>query len=135
MSDKPVVTDGVIDFDLNAVESFRYTPMQQGIKTITVKRENTGYWVGYRKSRVKLHRRYIGVIENVTIHKLEEIAVDIDKEEQQLLVDSPKVTTQEKYVTNSVTSYATSEEVNQLRNEVTALRSEVKQALVKLQAR
>jgi hypothetical protein len=135
MNNKPTVTDGVIDFNLNEVESFRYTPIQQGIKTITVKKENTGFWVGYRRSKAKLHRRYIGVVENVTIEKLEEIAVDIDNEEQQLLADTPKSTPKEKYVTNSVTSYATSEEVNQLRDELTALRSEVKEALVKLQAR
>lgn len=135
MNNKPTVSGGVIDFNLNEVESFRYTPVQQGIKTITVKKENTGYWVAYRKSKAKLHRRYIGVVENVTIDKLEEIAVDIDNEETQLLADTPKSTPKEKYVTNSVTEYATSEEVNQLRDELTALRSEVKEALVKLQAR
>lgn len=135
MESKPTVAGGVIDFNLNEVESFRYTPMQQGLKTFTVKKENSGYWVAYRKSKVKLHRRYIGLVGNVTTDKLEEIAKDIDNEELQLLTNTPKVTSKEQYVTNSVTDYATSEEVSQLRSEVTALRSEVKQALVKLQAR
>ncbi|MCJ8281989.1 MAG: hypothetical protein MJK14_19625 [Rivularia sp. ALOHA_DT_140] len=135
MSNKPVVSGGVIHLELHKVESFRYEPVQQGIKTITVKKENTGYWVAYRKSKAKLHRRYIGVVENVTIEKLEELAQDIDNEANQLLSDTPKPAPKEKYVTESVTSYATSEEVNQLRDELTALRSEVKEALVKLQAR
>lgn len=135
MESKPAVTGGVINIDLNEVDSFRYTPVQKGIKTVTVKKENSGYWVAYRKSKAKLHRRYIGVVENVTIDKLEEIAEDIDREEQQLLADTPKPAPKEKYVTDSVTSYATSEEVKQLRDELTALRLEVKEALGKLQAR
>ncbi|MEL6500582.1 MAG: hypothetical protein AAFY76_16975 [Cyanobacteria bacterium J06649_11] len=135
MNSKPTVSGGVIDFDLTEVESFRYTPVQQGIKTITVKKEATGYWVAYRKSKAKLHRRYIGVVENVTVEKLEGLAQDIDNEEKQLLSDTSKPVPKEKSVTNSVTEYATSEEVNQLRDELTALRSEVKEALVKLQAR
>lgn len=132
METKPTVAGGVINFDLNEVDSFRYTPVQQGIKTITVKKENSGYWVAYRKSKVKLHRRYIGVTDNVKVDKLEELAQDIDREEKQLLANTPKAASKEKYLTNSVTQYATSEEVNQLRDELTALRNEVKQALVKL---
>lgn len=135
MNNKPVVTGGVIDFDLNKVDSFRYTPVHEGIKTITVKKEKAGYWIGYRRSKAKLHKRYIGAVENVTSSELEKIAEDIDKEELQLLDGEPKPTTTASYVTDSVTSYATSDEVQQLRDELTALRSEVKEALVKLQAR
>lgn len=103
-------------------KSFRYEPSEVD-KGFTVRKEKTGYWIGYRKISGKLHKKHIGKTEDITLELLEQAAKELDKPRQ------PK----QKAATTS-SNYVTEEEVTELREELQALREEV-QALVKLKAR
>lgn len=107
---------------LDSNKSFRYEPSETD-KGFTARREKAGYWIGYRKISGKLHKKYIGKSEDITLEVLEQAARELDKPPQ------PK-----EKPSKSVTNCVTDNEVTQLRGEVQALREEV-QALVKLEAR
>lgn len=103
-------------------KSFRYEPSETD-KGFTVRKEKTGYWIGYRKISNKLHKKHIGKTEDITLELLEQAAKELDKPRQ------PKQKT-----ATDTSNYVTEEEVTQLRGELQALREEV-QTLVKLKAR
>jgi hypothetical protein len=109
--------------------SFRYEPKSEE-SGFTARAEKSGYWYGYRKQHGKLHKRYIGKAAELTVERLEEVAV--------LLNESPqpreKKVTQQVTQEISVTSYATNDDVAQLWKAVEELRQEVA-ALGKLKAR
>ena len=107
---------------VDSQKSFRYEPLETD-KGFTVRTEKPGYWIGYRKISGKLHKKYIGKSEDITLEVLEQAARELDKPPQ------PK-----EKPSKSVTNCVTDNEVTQLRGEVQALREEV-QALVKLEAR
>jgi len=108
--------------------SFRYEPSSQ--PGFTVRLEKSVYWCAYRKAQGKLHKRYIGKVEEVTQERLEEIAVLLNEPAQPRL---PKVTDKVTDKT-SVTKYATNEDIAQLWGALGELRQEVA-ALGKLKAR
>ena len=107
---------------VDSQKSFRYEPSETD-KSFTVRKEKPGYWIGYRKISGKLHKKYIGKTEDITLEVLEQAAKELDKPPQ------PK-----EKASKSATNYVTDNEVAQLRGELQALREEV-QALVKLKAR
>ena len=107
---------------VDSQKSFRYEPSETD-KSLTVRKEKPGYWIGYRKISGKLHKKYIGKTEDITLEVLEQAAKELDKPPQ------PK-----EKASKSATNYVTDNEVAQLRGELQALREEV-QALVKLKAR
>lgn len=103
-------------------KSFRYEPLETD-KGFTARKEKPGYWIGYRKISGKLHKKYIGKTEDITLELLEQLAKELDKPPE------PK----QKAATDT-SNYVTESEVTQLRGELQALKEEV-QALVKLKAR
>ena len=107
---------------LNSNSSFRYEPLEAE-KGFTVRKEKPGYWIGYRRIARKLHKKYIGKTEDITLEALEEAAKELDKHSQ------PKQET----ATNT-SNYVTNEELTKLREELQALREEM-QSLVKPKAR
>ena len=106
---------------LDSNNSFRYEPSETD-KGFTARKEKPGYWIGYRKISGKLHKKYIGKTEDITLEVLEKAAKKLDKHSQ------PKQET-----ATDASNYVTNEEFTKLREELQALREEV-QALVKLEA-
>ena len=135
MSKIPTVVEGLLKTDsgegielrspewwlwLGLHTSFRYesTSSQSGF---TCRVEKSGYWYGYRRVACKLHKRYIGKLEELTSERLEEIAVLLS---EPLQPREPKVT--DKVVqTLSVTKYATNEDIVRLWQALAALREEI----------
>lgn len=113
--------------------SFRYEP-QSAHPGFTVRVEKSGYWYGYRKVAGRLHKKYIGKTQELTIERLEEIAGQLEQPPQpREKVTQNKVT--ESGVTQKVTeNYATSDDIARLWQALETLRDEV-QALGKLKAR
>ena len=110
--------------------SFRYesTSSQSGF---TARVEKSGYWYAYRRVAGKLHKRYIGKLEELTKDRLEEIAVLLSEPSQPR---QPKVT-DKVAETSPVTRYATSDDIAQLWQALAAMREEIAAALGKLKAR
>ena len=107
---------------VDSQKSFRYEPLETD-KGFTVRTEKPGYWIGYRKISGKLHKKYIGKTEDITLELLEQAAKELNKP------PAPK-----QKAAKDTSNYVTESEVTQLRGELQALREEV-QALVKLKAR
>ena len=62
---------------LGRTQSFRYVPSENAPFTVRKEKSRRGdgdYWYGYRKVGGKLHKRYIGKAEDLTVNRLEEIA-------------------------------------------------------------
>lgn len=143
MSKIPTVIDGTMETNgdiikLNSREwldwlashnSFRYEPQSQETG-FTARAEKSGYWYGYRKISGKLHKRYIGKLEELTLERLNEVAVLLNEPQQ----PREKKVTQEVTQDISVTMYATNDDITQLWRALAELRSEVV-ALGKLKAR
>ncbi|MEH2236142.1 hypothetical protein [Nostoc sp.] len=111
---------------LTSHNSFRYEP-KSSLTGFTARVEKTGYWYGYRKIQGKLHKRYIGKIAELTIERLEEIAVQLE--------ESPKTQVTEKLsVTTPKATASISDDIAQLWQAVSQLRQEMS-ALGKLKAR
>lgn len=108
------------------VQSFRYCPLSSDAP-FTARREKD-YWYAYRKQQGKLHKRYIGKIEDLTINRLEEIASLLNTPTE------PRTKPANQSVTESVTHPATNDDIAQLWEALGQLRSSV-QALGKLKAR
>lgn len=109
MGSIPIVTEGKLELDLQVIKSFRYEPYITDAKGFTARNEK-GFWYGYRKVAGKLRKRYISKTSEVSVKRLEQVALELDN------LPSPN---------EKETKYATSEEVNQLRIEVTYLREEI----------
>jgi hypothetical protein len=62
---------------VEAIGSFRFEPAGDG-KAYTVRRESSGYWYGCRKVAGKVRKKYIGKSSEVSVVKLEEIAVALE---------------------------------------------------------
>jgi hypothetical protein len=103
--------------------SFHYNPKAKSQQGFTARKEKSrgratevDYWYGYRKVEGKLHKRYIGKSEDLTLKRLEEVARHLDEpvpsrqksvfvptlpvktveaEEQQLQIDGLMVQVQE----------------------------------------
>jgi polyhydroxyalkanoate synthesis regulator phasin len=111
---------------LKLARSFRYYPNSTDAP-FTARKEGE-HWYGYRKQQGKLHKRYIGKAEKLTVTRLDEIASLLNTPTQ------PRVE-QVTHSVTEVTEYATKTEMEQLHSEIAALREEVSAALGKLQAR
>lgn len=66
--------------------SFHYNPKAKSQQGFTARKEKSikrakavDYWYGYRKVEGKLHKRYIGKSEDLTLKRLEEVARLLDK--------------------------------------------------------
>lgn len=144
MSKIPTVAQGMLSDDsgvivelsspqwldwINKHASFRYEPITD-VTGFTARAEKSGYWYGYRKVSGKLHKRYIGKPEELTVERLEEIAELLLKPAQ----PRPEQVTQEISATAYVTPPATNDDIARLWDAIFSLRSEVV-ALGKLKAR
>jgi DNA repair exonuclease SbcCD ATPase subunit len=103
---------------LNRHTSFRYEPKSE-IKGFTVRVEKAGYWYAYRKIKGKLHKRYIGKPEELTVERLEEIAVLLEEPPQ----PRQKSVTEKSAIKPSITSG--NDDIAQLWQSLAELRSEV----------
>ena len=147
-SNLPIVAGGILEKEngltvdliseewqewLHNSKSFRYVPNSDK-PAFTARKEKSkqgdSYWYGYRKIQGKLHKRYIGKSEELTVEHLEEVA---DLLEQPTVKRQPLVT-EKPSVTKSLTRYVTFEEMAQLQAQLQALQQEVA-TLVKLKAR
>jgi hypothetical protein len=157
MSKIPTVAQGMLSDDgviielsspqwldwVNKHASFRYEPITD-VTGFTARAEKSGYWYGYRKVSGKLHKRYIGKPEELTVERLEEIAQLLLKPAQRREVcrteDSvrrasrPEEVTQEISATATSTTSATNDDIARLWEALGELRSSVA-ALGKLKAR
>lgn len=143
MSKIPTVAQGMLSDDgviielsspqwldwVNKHASFRYEPITD-VTGFTARAEKSGYWYGYRKVSGKLHKRYIGKPEELTVERLEEIAQLLLKPAQ----PRPEQVTQEVSATATSTDSATNDDIARLWEALGELRSSV-QALGKLKAR
>lgn len=114
---------------VNKHASFRYEPITD-VTGFTARAEKSGYWYGYRKVSGKLHKRYIGKPEELTVERLEDIAQLLLKPAQ----PRPEQVTQEISATATSTDSATNDDIARLWEALGQLRSEVA-ALGKLKAR
>jgi chromosome segregation ATPase len=62
---------------LETLDSFRYEPICDS-KAYTVRREPSGYWYGCRKIAGTVRKKYIGKSSEVSVLKLDEIAVALE---------------------------------------------------------
>jgi hypothetical protein len=143
MSKIPTVAQGMLSDDgviielsseqwfdwVNKHASFRYEPITD-VTGFTARAEKSGYWYGYRKVSGKLHKRYIGKPEELTVERLEEIAQLLLKPAQ----PRPEQVTQEISATATSRNSATNDDIARLWEALGQLRSEVA-ALGKLKAR
>jgi len=102
---------------LLSAQSFRYSTSSPSASPYTVRKEKD-YWYGYRKVSGKLHKRYIGKSEDLTVAKLEEVAS---------LLNIPPEPRQKLLVTESVT-HTNSDEVARLQTQIERLQSELQNA-------
>jgi uncharacterized small protein (DUF1192 family) len=94
----------------------------------TSKKGEGDYWYGYRKIEGKLHKRYIGKSEDVTLERLKEVAA---------MLDTPPEPRQKAPKTDEVTqteSVTNSEEIAQLQAEIQRLQNELGNTQAKLEA-
>lgn len=110
---------------LETQKSFRYCPKSSD-SPFTVTREGE-YWYGYRKQLGKLHKRYIGKSEKLTTAKLEEIASLLNVPSQ---ARSKNIEHEQ-----SVTETTTNNDIGQLWQAVTEVRSQLEELRGKLPAR
>ena len=143
MSKIPTVAQGMLSDDgviielsseqwldwVNKHASFRYEPITD-VTGFTARAEKSGYWYGYRKVSGKLHKRYIGKPEELTVERLEDIAQLLLKPAQR----RPEEVTQEISATATSRNSATNDDIARLWEALGELRSEVA-ALGKLKAR
>ena len=109
-----------LEWLLNA-QSFRYVPSLNAPFTVRKEKSRRGdgdYWYGYRKVGGKLHKRYIGKAEDLTVNRLEEVAA-------QLIIPTsarplPKVPSG---------SFTQNEEMAQLQEENRRLHNELQKSL------
>ncbi|MEG5067547.1 hypothetical protein QUB33_28650 [Microcoleus sp. B3-A4] len=112
---------------LETVKSFRYEPVVGSEnKPYTVRKESTksgDYWYGYRKTKGRLHKKYIGKTSEISTPLLDEIAEDLN------IPPQPRVTNKvteviersERVVTDRVIDAVTIEEFAALKSQVQAL--------------
>ena len=98
---------------LETHKSFRYCPVGESAP-FTARREGE-YWYGYRKRRGELHKRYLGKAKEVTIANLEETASLLN------LPNKPR----DKKVEQPVTETSSNDDIAQLWQALSELRSEV----------
>jgi hypothetical protein len=108
---------------LETHKSFRYCPL--GDDSPFTARKEGEYWYGYRKHLGKLHKRYIGKASELTTAKLEEIAS---------LLNAP-TEPRSKNVEQPVTETTTSNDISQLWQALTEMRSQLEEVRGKLLAR
>jgi len=110
---------------LETNKSFRYCPKSSD-SPFTVTREGE-YWYGYRKQQGKLHKRYIGKSEKLTTAKLEEIAslLNVPAQARSKNVGQPV----------PVTETTADNDIGQLWQAVTEVRSQLEELRGKLPAR
>lgn len=109
-----------LEWLLNA-QSFRYVPYENAPITVRKEKSRRGdgdYWYGYRKAQGKLHKRYIGKAEDLTVNRLEEIAALLN------IGTSPRPSPKVSY--GSVTQ---SEEIARVLSENTRLQMELQKSL------
>ena len=144
MAKLPTVVHGVLCLDgderielhtpnwvtwLHRNDSFRYEPQfpKQGF---TARVEKSVYWYGYRRILGKLHKCYIGKSSELTVDRLEQVALELEQPPQPRQKKVTQELPKEKYVTN----YATVEEVEELRSEVSQLKEQLAAILGKSEA-
>jgi hypothetical protein len=115
--------------------SFRFITGLGGEQSFTARKETSkkgegDYWYGYRKVEGRLHKRYIGKSEDVTLLRLKEVAVTLDTPA------TPRQHAERTKLDSYLNESVTSDEVNRLRTEletaqlkVTSLQSELEAAL------
>lgn len=104
--------------------SFRFIAGDAGNQSFTARKETSkkgegDYWYGYRRVEGKLHKRYIGKPEDVTLGRLKEVAASLE---------SPPLPRQKAPKTDEVTqgiSVTNSGEIARLQAEISRLQSEL----------
>ena len=116
-SGKPIELDSSQWLEwLKQHSSFRYEPKSEE-SGFTARAEKSGYWYAYRKVAGKLHKRYMGKPEELTVKRLEDIA---------RLLNEPQQPREEKVTQEKVApKYATNEDVARLWEALGMLRLEV----------
>lgn len=114
--------------------SFRFVA---GNQSFTARKEftkkGTGeYWSGYRKVSGKLHKRYIGKSQDVTLLRLKEVAIALDTPAVPKASAQPLVTQNEYVTTLSSDTSVLQAEVERLQTKICNLEVERNEALGKL---
>lgn len=106
---------------LDRNQSFRYCP-KSGNAPYTARKEGQ-YWYGYRKVFGKLHKRYAGKPEELTINRLEEVANQLNTTAEAR--PKKEVTEMKKKVTEM--EFVTSDEIEKLHREIEKLQIQINQ--------
>ncbi len=115
--------------------SFRFIAGVAGNQSFTARKETSkkgegDYWYGYRRVEGKLHKRYIGKLEDVTQERLKDVAVALESppEPRQKATKTDEVT-QEVSVTNALEIARLQAEITRLQNELGNTQAQLEVAL------
>jgi uncharacterized small protein (DUF1192 family) len=115
--------------------SFRFIAGFNGEKSFTARKETSkkgegDYWYAYRRVEEKLHKRYIGKAEDVTLRRLEEVAVALESPPLPRK-KAPKIdeVTQEVSVTETLKIAQLEAEIQRLQNELGNTQAQLEAAL------
>lgn len=143
MNKIPTVVQGMLEIDSSPLieldspqwlewlwghTTFRYEPKSE-VTGFTARMEKAGYWYAYRKIKGKLHKRYIGKPGELTVKRLEEIAVLLESPAQPRQQPVTETLVRECSVTSS------GNDIGQLWQAITELRSQLEELRGKLLAR
>jgi hypothetical protein len=115
--------------------SFRFIAGDAGTQSFTARKETSkkgegDYWYGYRRVEGKLHKRYIGKREDVTLQRLKDVAVALKSppRPRQKATKTDEVT-QEVSVTNALEIARLQVEITRLQNELGNTQAQLELAL------
>lgn len=115
--------------------SFRFIAGVAGNQSFTARKEASkkaegDYWYGYRRVEGKLHKRYIGKPEDVTLERLKEVASTLESTPlPRKKASKTDVRTQGVSVTNSSEIAQLQAEISRLQNELGNTKSQLEVAL------
>lgn len=115
--------------------SFRFIAGFNGEKSFTARKETSkkgegDYWYAYRRVEGKLHKRYIGKPEDVTLERLKEVALALESppEPRKKAAKTDEVT-QNISVTNAIEISRLQAEIARLQNELGDTQNQLEVAL------
>jgi hypothetical protein len=115
--------------------SFRFIASVAGNQSFTARKETSkkgegDYWYGYRRVEGKLHKRYLGKAEDVTLRRLKEVALALEStpKPRQKATKTDEVT-QNISVTNALEIARLQAEISRLQNELCNTQAQLEGAL------
>jgi hypothetical protein len=115
--------------------SFRFITGFGGEQSFTARKETSkkgegDYWYGYRRVEGKLHKRYIGKPEDVTLERLKEVAVALESPpEPRKKAPLTDARTQDESTTNAEEIARLQAQIMQLQNELSNYREKLEASL------